>query len=89
MRVGGIVGRAGLCGWRDCVLAGLPTRIARRGIAGLQDCRIAGSGLSGLPTGGIAWQVGLPHAGLPVMGLLLAGFLCRIACVGLRVCRRL
>ena len=54
-----------------------------------RDCRIAGSGLSGLPTGGIAWQVGLPHAGLPVMGLLLAGFPCRIACVGLRVCRRL
>ena len=86
MRVGGIVGCAGLrvggiaC-WRDC------RRVLH--VVGLQDCGIAGSGLSGLPTGGIAWQVGLPHAGLPVMGLLLAGFLCRIACVGLRVCRRL
>ena len=76
-----IVWLAGLCGWRDC------RRVLH--VAGLQDCRIAGSGLSGLPTGGIAWQVGLPHAGLPVMGLLLAGFPCRIACVGLRVCRRL
>ena len=68
---------AGLSVVQDCVvggivwLAGLPTRIARRGIAGLRGCRQWVE--SGLPTGGIAWQVGLPHAGLPVMGLLLAG----------------
>ena len=68
-------------GWRDC------RRVLH--VVGLLVGGIAGSGLSGLPTGGIAWQVGLPHAGLPVMGLLLAGLLCRIACVGLRVCRRL
>ena len=86
MRVGGIVGRAGLCGWGDCVLAGLPTRIARCGIAGLQDCR---QWVVRIAYGWDCLRVGLPHAGLPVMGLLLAGFPCRIACVGLRVCRRL
>ena len=86
---------------RDCRscrivwLAGLPTRIARRGIAGLQAVGCQDCLRVGLPTGGIAygWDCRmrdcLPHAGLPAMGLLLAGCPCRIACVGLRVCRRL
>ena len=68
---------------------------ARRRIAGLQAVGCQDCLRVGLPTGGIAygWDCRmrdcLPHAGLPAMGLLLAGCPCRIACVGLRVCRRL
>ena len=70
---------AGLSVVQDCVvggivwLAGLPTRIARRGIAGLQAVGCQDCLRVGLPTGGIA----------------ACGIACRIACVGLRVCRRL
>ena len=65
MRVGGIVGRAGLCGWRDCVLAGLPTRIARRRIAGLQAVGCQDWLRVGLPAGGIA-ACGIACVGLRV-----------------------
>ena len=63
----------GIACWRDCVLAGLPTSIARRRIAGLQAVGCQDCLRVGLPTGGIA----------------ACGIACRIACVGLRVCRRL
>ena len=68
MRVGGIVGRAGLCGWRDCVLAGLPTRIARRRIAGLQAVGCQDCLRVGLPTGGIA-ACGIAGHGIAARGI--------------------
>ena len=58
-------------------------------VVGLLVGGIAGSGLSGLPTGGIAWQVGLPVVGLRVTGLpvrlVREEVSSRIACGGLCV----
>ena len=49
-------------------------------VVGLLVGGIAGSGLSGLPTGGIAWQVGLPVVGLRVAGLRVEDCVCVVGC---------